>query len=197
MSALGEFVEAFASAFEAADARAPAWTTAKGRAYRPGLGPHPEDAAVRLTLAELRERPPFDLTPVGQALPYPPPSRQKCDIWVGDPLELALEVKMARFRGDNGKPDDTAVKDILSPYESDRSALADCVKLARAGFDCDKAILIYGFDYDDKPLDPVIDAFELIAREQLNVPLGPRYVEPIQSLVHPVHSGGRVFGWQV
>ena len=75
---------------------------------------------------------------------------------MGQPYEWVVEVKMARLRGDNGKPDDTAIKDIISPYQSDRSALADCTKLANAEFNCRKAIVIYGFDYPDRPLDPVI-----------------------------------------
>jgi hypothetical protein len=39
---------------------------------------------------------------------------------------------MFRPNGDNGKPDDTAVNDILSPFPSDRMALTDSVKLAEA-----------------------------------------------------------------
>ena len=100
--------------------------------------------------------------------------RQKCDLWVGQPYEWLIEIKMARLRGDNGKPDDTAIKDVLSPYDSDRSALADCTKLANAEFNCRKAIVIYGFDYPDRPLDPVIDAFELLAVRK--VQLGQREV---------------------
>ena len=30
-------------------------------------------------------------------------------IWIGEPVEWVIEVKMARFRGNNGKPDDTTV----------------------------------------------------------------------------------------
>jgi hypothetical protein len=114
---------------------------------------------------------------------------------VGQPYEWVVEIKMARLRGDNGKPDDTAIKDILSPYESDRSALADCTKLATADFACRKAIVIYGFDYPDRPLDPVIDAFELLAARR--VQLSQREVAIFGPLVHPVHSAGRVFGWEV
>ena len=54
---------------------------------------------------------------------------------------------MARFKGDNGKPDDTALKDILSPYESDRSAVTDTMKLGAAAVAVRKAILIYGFEF--------------------------------------------------
>jgi hypothetical protein len=65
---------------------------------------------------------------------------------------------MARLRDDNGKPADTAIKDILSPYDSDRSALADCTELGHAAFNCRKAIVIYGFDYPDRSLEPVADS---------------------------------------
>ena len=59
---------------------------------------------------------------------------------------------MARLRGDNAKPDDTALKDILSPYEADRSALTDCVKLATSSFACRTGVVVYGFAYPDRSL---------------------------------------------
>jgi hypothetical protein len=132
---------------------------------------------------------------MGQFLPYPDAPRQKCVVWIGDPVEWCIEVKMARFRGDNGKPDDTSLKDVLSPYESDRSALTDAVKLARSHLHGSKAIIIYGFDYPDRRLDPCVDAFEILARER--VTLGQRHEVPLSGLVHPVHAEGRVFGWEV
>src|SRR5207244_3586211 len=121
--------------------------------------PHAEDTAVALTLNELRRDPEWRGEPAEQFLPYPDQPRRKADLWVGQPLTLVAEVKMARLRGDNGKPDDTAVKDILSPYDRDRSALTDTVKLAAAEFGCAKAVLVYGFDYPDQTVDPLIDAF--------------------------------------
>lgn len=102
---------------------------------------------------------------------------------------------MARFKGDNGKLDDTAVKDLLSPYESDRSALTDTVKLARSGFPCRKAILIYGFEFDDRPLELAVAGFEVLARERLN--LGAQHQAAMGPLVHPVHSAGLVFAWAI
>jgi hypothetical protein len=59
---------------------------------------------------------------------------------------------MARPNGDNGKPDDTAIKDILSPFRADRSALTDCLKLAESPIQARRAILIYGFDDGRRPL---------------------------------------------
>jgi hypothetical protein len=56
-------------------------------------------------------------------------------------------------------------------------------------------VLIYGFDYEDRPLDPVIEAFEVLARERVR--LGDRHDERLTGLVHPVHAEGAVFAWQV
>ena len=102
---------------------------------------------------------------------------------------------MARFRGDNGKPADEMLMHLISPYEEDRSALTDCLKLASSGLPGRLAILIYGFDYDDKPLDPAILAFEDLAR--LRVGLGERNSASFSGLIHPVHRRGRVFAWEV
>jgi hypothetical protein len=148
---------------------------------------------MALALASILGQSPLGVC--GQFAPYPGLPRQKCDLWIGQPYDWVVEIKMARLRGDNGKPDDTAIKDILSPYEPDRSALADCSKLATADFACRKAIVIYGFDYPDRLLDPLIDAFELLAARR--VQMGPRAVATFGPLVHPVHSAGRVFGWEV
>jgi hypothetical protein len=191
---LAAIVAELARGFLAADALRPVAMSHRGtRAYQPGIGPHSENAAVALALASIADHATFG--PCGQFAPYPGAPRQKCDLWVGLPYEWVVEIKMARLRGDNGNPDDTAIKDIMSPYESDRSALADCTKLANADFACHKAIVIYGFDYPDRLLDPVIDAFELLAARK--VQLGQREVATFGPLVHPVHAAGRVFGWEV
>jgi hypothetical protein len=84
---------------------------------------------------------------------------------------------------------------ILSPYPSDRSALTDCVKLARSRLPGRHAVVIYGFDYPGLPMDPAIDAFELLARAKVGV--GSRSEASYADLVHPVHLCGRVFGWEI
>jgi hypothetical protein len=150
---LSHIVQQVAAGLRAADARSPQAASQRGtRVYQPGIGPHAEDAAMRLTLTEWRRDVP-DLRAV-QGFPYPD-SRFRCDLGLGDPLEWAIEVKMARAYGDNGKLDDTYVKDLLSPYPRDRSALTDAQKLSESGFACRKALLIYGFDYPDRPVETV------------------------------------------
>jgi len=56
-------------------------------------------------------------------------------------------------------------------------------------------VLIYGFDYVDRQREPVIDAFEVLARERVR--LGARHEVPLAGLVHPVHAEGKVFAWEV
>ena len=104
----------------------------------------------------------------GEPVRYPT-SRQTCDIGLGSPLEWAIEVKMARAYGDNGKPDDTWIKDLLSPYPEDRSALTDAHKLRDSAFSCHRAVLVYGFDYASKPLEAIFVALETLLRAQLSV----------------------------
>jgi hypothetical protein len=169
-----------------------------GEKYQPGIGPHPETQAVELMAAEL-----MALDPAAYAgrlelgVPYPGSSRQKCDLCIGSApaWEWCVEVKMLRLMGDNGKPNDNMLMHILSPYAKDRSALTDCRKLVDSGLPGRKSVVIYGFDYPGLPMDPAIEAFELLARTTCK--LSVRAVASYTDLVHPVHGAGRVFGWEV
>jgi hypothetical protein len=89
--------------------------------------------------------------------------RQKCDLCIGTSpaWSWVIEVKLLRFLGDNGQPNDNILMHILSPYPAHRSALTDCNKLIASGMAGRKAIIIYGFESDDWPLEPAIKSFEL------------------------------------
>lgn len=187
-------VDDFAAAFQAVDSTRPIYVSRTGRVYQPGLGPHSEDAAVRLVFAEMQKRAPELYGVGGQGLPYPG-SRERCDLFVGRPAVWAIEIKMARFHGDNGKQDDTSIKDILSPYDTHRSAVTDCAKLAQSELAEHRAAVIYGFEHASMPLTTIVDAFECLATRFVD--LGSRATAPLRNLVHPVHSRGAVFGWEV
>ena len=102
---------------------------------------------------------------------------------------------MLRLMGDNGKPNDNILMHILSPYPAHRSALTDCAKLLNSGLAGRKAILIYGYDYPQWPMDPAIDAFEALATRAAD--LSARHQATFSELVHSVHQVGRVFGWEL
>jgi hypothetical protein len=138
-----------------------------------------------------------DARPLALGVSYVSSSREKCDLCIGaaPSWEWAAEIKMLRLMGDNGKPNDNMLMHILSPYPAHRSAITDCAKLGRSGLPGRKAILIYGFDYPGWPMDPAIEAFEMLGRA--SVALGGRAEAAFTGLIHPVHQYGRVFGWEV
>lgn len=72
--------------------------------------------------------------------------------------------------GDNAKPDDTGIKDLISPFRADRSALIDGVKLAESEFAARKAD---GFDDPDRPLEDAIEALDV-----RRITVGPRSQAP-------------------
>lgn len=169
----------------------PQWASSSGRLYSPGIGPHTESATIELVLDEIRGSCPSG-PEAATSVPYPG-SRQRCDVVVDG--EWAIEAKLLRFMGDNGKRNDNMLSHILSPYPTDRSALTDCDKLASAGFLERRAIVIFGYDYDDCPMDPAIEAFEVLATARHR--LGTRAEAAFEGLVHPVHQRGRVFAWEL
>jgi hypothetical protein len=124
-------------------------------------------------------------------------TRQACDLCLGtaSSWSWAIEVKMLRLMGDNGKPNDNILMHILSPYKEHRSALTDCDKLRTSALGGRRAVMIYGYDYNGWPMDPAIEAFEILARSQ--EVLGERHVASFDGLVHPVHRQGRVFAWEL
>jgi hypothetical protein len=182
----------FAAGLMLADARRPRWA-----AYRPGIGPHTEPKAVALVLAELRRDHPALYGSVQTGVPYPNSPRQKCDLLItpSGGRSWAVEAKMLRLMGDNGKPNDNILMHILSPYPDDNSALTDCQRLAASGFSGSLAVLIYGYDYNARSMEPAVEAFEQLAMQRVR--LGPRQVASFDGLIHPVHRRGGVFVWGV
>ena len=132
-----------------------------------------------------------------ESVSYPGDSRSKCDLCLGheEPFEWAIELKMARMLGDNGKPNDNLVMHLLSPYDSHRSALTDCTKLAASSLGDRRAVVIYGYEADAYPLEPLVAAFETLATSAVR--LGTRQQAAFGGLVHPVHREGSVYGWEV
>jgi hypothetical protein len=106
-----------------------------------------------------------------------------------------IEAKMMRLMGDNGKPNDNILTHILSPYPQQRSALTDCRKLIASGFVGTPTILIYGYEYKNYPLEPVVDAFECLASK--TALLSKRHMTTFTELIHPVHQAGAVYAWTI
>ena len=187
----------FADGIVAADAAAPIATSRRSRrAFQPGIGPHSEPQALDLVLAQMEAADPERYVQIEVGIPYPHEPRKKCDFMVGNGEDcLYVESKLLRILGDNGKPNDNMLMHILSPYETHRSALTDIRKLRDSQFHGRKAILIFGFEAEDWPLAPAIDAFEQLARAA--GPLGPRHTAGYEGLIHPIHASGATYIWEV
>jgi hypothetical protein len=165
--------------------------------FQPGLGPHSETDALKLVCVELPAIRMAYTGSISLGIAYPGQSRLKCDLCLGHApqWEWCIEVKMLRFLGDNGLRNDNILMHILSPYSEDRSALTDIRKLSASTLHGRKAIVLYGFDHDDLPLDPAVEAFERLAPMMGRV--GPRAAARFDGLIHPHHRHGRVFGWEI
>jgi hypothetical protein len=175
-----------------ADARRPAAVSYRsGNSYQAGIGPFTEEKTIELVMAEIREK----FRPFQTNVSYASDSRQRCDLCLGseDNRLFAVEFKMLRIMGDNGKPNDAMLTHILSPYPAHRSALTDCRKLAESSFDCPKALIVWCYAYEKWPVEPAIECLEGLAGSLLS----DRVSAPFHSLVHPIHQQGTVYGWLV
>jgi len=54
---------------------------------------------------------------------------------------------------------------------------------------------MYGYEYDDWPLEPLVEAFETLASRHLQI--GERVRVGFDGLVHPVHQRGVVMAWEI
>ena len=195
---LAKLATDFARAIQAADAECEAAISVRTKlSYQRGIGPHTETSTLSLVRSKLVEVDPISYSKIETHIAYPVAPRQKCDwCWtLPSGEQVYIEAKMMRLMGDNGKPNDNILSHILSPYPQQRSALTDCRKLASAGFAGSTAILIYGYEYEGFPLQPVIDAFETLASKV--VTLSNAVQATFDGLVHPIHRQGAVFAWNV
>jgi hypothetical protein len=126
---------------------------------------------------------------------YPVATRNKCDLCVGiaPHWNWAMEVKMLRMLGDNGLPNDNMLMHIVSPFPEHRSALTDCKKLNASGLEGRKAVLIFGYECESRPMELAIAAFEKLAGLQLS----QRCSASADGFVHPVHRRALVYGWEL
>lgn len=141
-----DVVEGFSMGLMKADSHRPR-AMGRGRAYLPGIGPFGEAAAVKLVMSELSVLDPARYGSFQTGVSYPEFPRQKCDICIGEPRRWmwAVEVKLLRLLGDNGKVNDNMLMHILSPYPQHRSAVTDCAKLQGSAL----AVEPTGVVYDD------------------------------------------------
>jgi hypothetical protein len=111
----------------------------------------------------------------------------------------ALEIKIVRPFGDNGKMAENWSVNLLHPYEGNVSLLGDCLKLRSVSCQEQKAVLAIGYEHDPSQvsLEPLARSFEVIATDVLSICLGKRVSARRKNLVHSVHQQLTVMGWTI
>lgn len=111
----------------------------------------------------------------------------------------ALEFKIVRPFGDNGKPAEDWSVNLLHPYRGNISAIGDCYKLLELPGLERKAVIVIGFEHSPPQVDlePLLAAFEAIITCVTKIKIGPRCVATREALVHPVHQQLVVVAWEV
>ena len=175
-----EIVRTIADVLKEYDSEQPAH-----KSFHPGIGPFGEPQIVREIARRLASK---GISAVTRRTP---------DLDLEH--EWALEFKIARPFGDNGKEAENWTVNLLHPYPGNVSLIGDAIKLAEIKDYAHKGLLVIGFEHEPAKisLDPLIRSFELIATDIMHINLGNRIEERRNHLVHPEHQVLRCIGWEV
>lgn len=181
---LAELVSRIAEALKCIDS-----SKVPHKTFQPGVGPYGEPQLVRKLIEHLRQSAPAEF---GATV-----SKREPDVLI--PGKWALEFKIVRPFGDNGRLAEHWSENLLHPYEGNVSALGDCLKLKHSSLTERKAVISIAYEHTEPKfnLGVLIRSFELIARSELSIELGQRCETLVLDLIHPVHQRAIVYGWEV
>ncbi len=180
---LEEAINDIADALVSIDASEPPF-----KGFQRGVGPYGEPQLVKLIAARLNRLPKYH----GGA-----GTRRSPDFLI--PGEWAIEFKLARPFGDNGKEAENWSVNLLHPYPGNVSAIGDCYKLCMYSGVERRAVAVIGYEHDPPKIDltPLIRSFEEIAKHVAMAKLSDRVEVRRDKLVHPVHQVLRLFAWEI
>jgi len=155
------------------------------KAFHAGIGPFGEPQIVSAIAQRLSAR------------GIPAQTRRTPDLELQQ--EWAVEFKIVRPFGDNGREAENWSVNMLHPYAGNVSLIGDAIKLSNIDHYRHKGLFVIGFEHSPAKisLDPLINSFELIARQVMNIALSERIQEKRDGLVHPEHQVLRCIGWQL
>ncbi len=175
-----DIVKTIADILKAFDAEKPVF-----REFQPGIGPFGEPQIVGVIAKRL------------SALGIPSQTKRTPDLDIQH--QWAIEFKIVRPFGDNGKEAENWSVNMLHPYQGNVSLIGDAIKLAQLNNYPNKGLFVIGFEHNPPKisLDPLVNSFESIAKNIMNIHLGKRILEQREGLVHKEHQVLRCFGWQL
>jgi hypothetical protein len=158
------------------------------RAFQPGVGPFGEPQLVKLIATHLNH-----ISKYGRAVR----TKRNPDLLI--PNEWAIEFKITRPFGDNGREAESWSVNLLHPYPGNVSTIGDCYKLAMYSGPERRAVVVIGYEHSPPKVDltVLVESFEAIAKDVLGLTLSSRVETRHNGLIHPVHQSLRVFAWEV
>lgn len=176
-------VEALANALVAIDSSGVAF-----RQFLPGVGPYGEPQLLSGVAARLNATLPCDGGICTKRTP---------DLLI--PNQWAIECKIARPFGDNGKAAENWSVNLLHPYPGNASLLGDCLKLQSLPGTIRKGAVVIGYEHTPPQVSllPLLLSFELLAREVMHLQLSTKVQANRAGLIHPVHQQLTVAAWEV
>jgi hypothetical protein len=158
------------------------------RSFQLGVGPYGEPQLLKAIALNLNRLPKYN----DQVQ-----TRRTPDLLI--PKHWAIEFKIARPYGDNGKEAENWSVNLLHPYKENVSTIGDCYKLLELASTERKAVVVIGYEHSPARIDltPLIEAFEVVAKQVMHIALSDRIETRRNGLIHPVHQSVRVFAWEL
>ena len=155
------------------------------KTFKPGIGPFGEPQIVSIIAERLTKRGLLSKT------------KRTPDLEVSN--EWAMEFKIVRPFGDNGKEAENWTVNVLHPYPGNVSLIGDAIKLSNLNTPQKKGLFIIGYEHNPAKisLNPLLSSFELISHEVMKINLSSRIEEIRTGLVHPEHQVLRCIGWKI
>jgi hypothetical protein len=169
--------------------------------WKPGIGPFEEDEQVRMLVEATRDGVGGNLT---REVDYEG-TEQSCDLlYEEDGLRLPIEVKLIRFRYDNGNIDPNTFPKVFSPFpeRSSSSLLTDAKKLRQSSFEESYALLgIYyekeNEEYEQMKASKIAGKLSIDAEYWYGIEVEPVCISRFDGLRHPHHQRGAVIAWEL
>jgi len=176
-------VESFADALVAIDS-----SRIPFRNFAPGVGPYGEPQLLLQVATRLNSLLPCE----GRIC-----TKRTPDLLI--PESWAIECKIARPFGDNGKPAENWSVNLLHPYAGNTSLLGDCLKLRSLDGNEKKAAVVIGYEHSPPQISliPLLASFEVVAKGVMGISIGERVQSVRTRLVHPVHQQLTVTAWEI
>jgi hypothetical protein len=155
------------------------------KSFQPGIGPFGEPQIVKIIAQRLQK--------IGIAAQ----TKRIPDMAIQN--DWAIEFKIVRPFGDNGKEAENWSVNMLHPYPGNVSLVGDAIKLIQLENYPNKGLFVIGFEHNPAriSLDPLINSFESITQDVMKIRLGKRIEQRRDGLVHPEHQVLCCIGWEI